>query len=80
MRSARGPQRRFERAPDTVHEVLPSLPGDPGLAERAFAEDTRLRSLADAFDSYMGVAPEDRVRAFEESDGEPRDPTGLLRL
>ena len=73
-------RRRYERAPETIREILDELPGDPAQAERAFEQDERIRSLADQFDDYMGVPEADRVRAYAEpDDGLPHDPTGILR-
>ena len=70
--------RRYQTAPELTREVLDDLPSDPERGRRAFAEDPRLRSLADAFDAYMGVTPDDRDYAADHPD--PGDPCGILKL
>jgi hypothetical protein len=60
---------RYAKAPDLTVEILDALPGDPALADRAYAEDPRIRGLGDALDSCMGVESE---RAYGEA--ERRDP------
>ena len=71
---------RLRRSPEAVTEVLNSLPGDAALAERAYTEDSRLRSLGDAFDDYMGIREEDGVARDYAVDDDTAlgDPTGIL--
>ncbi|MBA2740844.1 MAG: hypothetical protein H0U46_02400 [Actinobacteria bacterium] len=61
--------------------TVPVEPTTAGTA-RAFAADEQEQALGDAFDAYMGVPVEERVRAFASADkDELHDPTsGLLRL
>ena len=68
--------RRYAQDSDLTREVLESLPGDAARADRAYAEDERLRALGDAFDSYMGVALEED-RADQDPDA-IHDPTNGL--
>ena len=68
------PTRILKLDPDETRPIETTVPTDG----RAFTDDEE-RALGDRLDDYMGIPTGDRVRAFE-SDGEIRDPTGLLDL
>ena len=59
--------KRFQDDAEFTRELLDALPDNSILADRAYAEDDRLRSLGDQFDTYLGIAPEDRVRDYEDA-------------
>ena len=58
---------RLKREPELTREILDSFRGDGVLADRAFAQDKRLRSLGNQFDAYLGVTED--VRAYDETAG-----------
>ena len=62
---------RMRRQPEMTAEILASLPGHDATADRAFSEDSRLRSMADQNDEMMGIREEDRVREFPQDDALP---------
>jgi len=63
--------KRFQDDAEFTRDLLDALPDDPARGARAYAQDGRLKSLGDQFDDLMGIAPDDRVRDFDEDAGLP---------